>query len=200
MQAQATEVCSLMIPRRVVWAVALSGLLLLVGVRAWAGEEGHTGNSPVTAVPTHAPPLLVTGTLISPPTKVALIVILDEQGKATRELKLHEGEDVNGYRITTIRQDTVYFERDGRTFPIRVGNNRQPIPTTINIVTPYERKKEKPANFVPPPGDIEDIKKQTETFMERLKESAEFQKGLEEMRRRLRERSEAPQGSALTPP
>jgi type II secretory pathway component PulC len=184
-----------MIPRRAVWAGALSGLLLLVCVSAWAGEEGHKGNSPAAAVPTHVPPLLVTGTLISPPTKIALIVILDEQGQATGELKRHEGEDVNGYRIVKIREDMVYFEKDGRTFPIRVGNNRQPIPTTINIVTPYVRKKDKPANVIPPPGDIEDVRKQTEAFMERLKDSPEFQKGLEEMRRRLRERSEAPKAS-----
>jgi len=184
-----------MIRRRVVWAVALSGLLLVVGVSAWAGEEGRKGNTPEAAVPPHAPPLLVAGTLISPPTRIALIVILDEQGKATGERKLHEGEDVNGYRIARIHQDMVYFERDGRTFPIRVGNNRQPVPTTINVVTPYERKKDKPANLVPPPDDIEDIKKQTETFVERLRESPEFQKGLEEMRRRLRERSEAPRAS-----
>jgi hypothetical protein len=195
MQARATDVCSLTSPRRVVCAVALSGLLLLAGGSAWAGEEGHKGNSPEAAVPTHAPPLLVAGTLISPPTRIALIVTLDEQGKATGERKLHEGEDVNGYRIAKIRQDMVYFEKDGRTFPIRVGNNRQPVPTTINIVTPYERKKEKPTNFIPPPDDIEDLKKQTETFMERLKGSPEFQKGLEEMRRRLRERSEAPRAS-----
>ena len=181
-----------MIPRRVVAAVALSGLLLLVGVHASASEEGHEGNRPAAAVPSHAPPLLVTGTVIAPPTKIALIVILDEQGKATAERTLHEGEDVNGYRIAKIQRDIVYFERDGRTFSIRVGNNRQPIPTTINIVTPYQRKKEKPATFVPPPDDIEDVKRQTETFMERLKESPEFQKGLEEMRRRLRERSETP--------
>jgi hypothetical protein len=147
-----------MSPRRVVCAVALSGLLLLVGVSAWAGEEEHKGNSPETTVPTHVPSLLVAGTLISPPTRIALIVILDEQGKAT-------------------------------------GNNRQPIPTTIKVVTPYEQKKEKPANFIPPPDDIEDIKKQTETFVERLKESPEFQKGLEEMSRRLRERSGAPKTS-----
>jgi len=195
MQAQATDVCSLMTPRRVVCAVALLGLLLLAGVSAWAGEEGNKGDSPAAAMPTHAPPLLVAGTVISPPTRIALIVILDEQGKATSERKVHEGEDVNGYRIAKIHQDMVYFERDGRTFPIRVGNNRQPIPTTINVVTPYERKKDKPANFIPPPDDIEDVKKQTETFMERLKESPEFQKGLEEMRRRLRERSEAPKAS-----
>ena len=184
-----------MIPRRVIRAVALSGLLLLAGVSAWAGEEGDKGNSPAAAVHTHAPPLLVTGTVISPPTKIALIVILDEQGKALSEIKLHEGEAVEGYRITKIQQDTVFFERDGQTFPIRVGNNRRPVPTTIEVVTPYERKKEKPANFIPPPDDIEDVKKQTETFMERLKENPEFQKGLEDMRRRLRERSEAPTAS-----
>jgi type II secretory pathway component PulC len=195
MQAQATDVDSLIIPRRVAWAVALSGLLLLVGVSAWAGEEGPSANLPSAAVPTHTPPLLVAGTLISPPTRIALIVILDEQGKAMGERKLHEGEDVNGYRIAKIHRDMVYFERDGRTFPIRVGNNRHPGPTTINVVTPYERKTEKPATFIPPPDDIEDVKKQTETFMERLKERPEFQKGLEEMRRRLRERSEAPKAN-----
>ncbi len=181
-----------MIPRRVAWAVAFSGPLLLVGVHAWAAEEGHEGPRPAAVAPRHAPLLLVTGTVIAPPTKIALIVTLDDQGKATGERKLHEGEDINGYRIAKIQQDTVYFERDGQTFPIRVGNNRSPLPTAIEIVTPYQRQKDKPANFVPPPENIEDVKRQTETFMERLKESPEFQKGLDEMRRRLRERSETP--------
>src|SRR6185436_470858 len=153
-QVQATEEYPLMIPRWVVWVSAFSGLLLLACVNAWAGEEGHDGNSPAAAVPTHVPPLLVSGTLISPPTRIAVIVILDEQGQATGERKLHEGEEVNGYRIAKIHQDMVYFERDGRTFPIRVGNLPQSSPTTINIVTPYERKKDKPANFIPPPDDI----------------------------------------------
>ena len=168
---------------RVARAAVLPSLLLLIGAAAWAEEAPQ------------APPFLVSGTVISPPSKLATVVILDEQGKAMGELMLHEGEAVNGYRIAKIQQDTVFFERDGQTFPIRVGNDRQPIPTAIHVVTPYERKKEKPAHFIPPPDNIGDIRKQTETLMERLKENPEFQKGLEEVTRRVRKRSEPPKAS-----
>jgi type II secretory pathway component PulC len=164
--------------------MTLVGLLVLGG-GAWAGEEGDARNSP------GAPPFLVSGTIVSPPTRIALIVILDEQGKAVGEVKVHEGDTVKGYRVVKIDPERVLFERDGQPSPIRVGNAHHPVPVNAPV-TPYERRKERPVNVVPPPDNIEDVKKQTETFMQQLRDSSEFQKGIAEVKRRLRERSAPP--------
>jgi hypothetical protein len=158
--------------------------LLVLGGGAWAGEEGDARTSP------GAPPFLVSGTIVSPPTRIALIVILDEQGKAVSEVKVHQGETLKGYRVVKIDPEEVLFERDGQPSLIRVRNQQQPVPV-IAPVTPYGRKKERPVNVVPPPDDIEAVKKQTEMFMQQLRESSEFQKGMEEVKRRLRERLES---------
>ena len=175
-----------MSPHCLVRATALLGLLSLGGV-AWAGGEGDARHS-------LAPPFLVSGTIISPPARIAVIVILDEQGKPVDERKIHEGDTVKGYRVATIDVDRVVFERDGQASPIRVKNEQQGA-RVIAPVSPYERKRERPVNVVPPPDNIEDVKKQTETFLQQLRESPEFQKGIEQVKRRLRERSEPPKAN-----
>jgi type II secretory pathway component PulC len=170
--------------------IALSGLMLLAGVSAWADEDKESSlakNGEPGSVVVQAPPFLVVGTVLSPDTKVVAITILDEQGKSTRALKLHEGDSVEGYRVARIEMDQVLFERDGRTFPIRVGNDRQPA-QRIAPAIPYERKKPVRAEFVAPPDNIEEIRKQTDEFVQRLKENPEFQKGMDQLRRAVRER------------
>lgn len=167
-------------------AMGLVGLLLSFG-GAWGGEDGDVPNSTT-------PPFLVSGTIISPPSSIALVVILNEQGQALGELRLHEGEAVNGYRIAKIHMDQVIFERNGQGFPVRVGNAHLPTPTIVPVV-PYERRKERPATFGAPPDNIEDIRRQTETFMRRLGDNPEFQKGLEEVKRRFQERLDTPKAN-----
>jgi type II secretory pathway component PulC len=169
--------------------IALAVLMLLAGVTAWAEEDKESSlakNGEAGRVAVQAPPFLVVGTVLSPDTKVVAITILDE-GKSMRDVKLHEGESVEGYRVAKIEMDQVLFERDGQTFPIRVGNDRQPAPRTAPAI-PYERKKPVRAEFVAPPDNIDEIRKQTDEFVQRLKENPEFQKGMDQLRRAVRER------------
>jgi type II secretory pathway component PulC len=174
-------------PHGLLLAVLLAELLV-IGGGAWAGEDMDEQHSP-------SPPFRVSGTVISLPTKIALVVVLDAQGKSTSEFKLHEGDTVEGYRIANIHHDQVFFERNGQTFQIRVGHERHAAPPQIAPVIPYQRKKERPATFVDPPDNIEEVRKQTETFMQQLKEHPEFQKGLEELKRRGGQRLEDPQAT-----
>ena len=78
-------------PHGLLLAVLLAELLI-IGGGAWAGEDMDEQHSP-------SPPFRVSGTVISLPTKIALVVVLDAQGKSTGEFKLHEGDTVEGYRI-----------------------------------------------------------------------------------------------------
>lgn len=170
--------------------ISIAGLVLLAVVTAWADEDKESSlakNGEPGSVVVQAPPFLVVGTVLSPQTKVVAITILDEQGKSMRDVKLHEGESVEGYRVAKIQMDQVLFERDGQTFPIRVGNDRQPAPRTAPAV-PYERKKEVRAEFVSPPDNLDEVRKQTEELIQRLKANPEFQKGLDQLRRGVRER------------
>ena len=186
-------------PLCAVRAVALSYLLvLLVGARAWGGIEGEKEQPPPTVSPTTEevrtapvppPPLRVVGTVISPQKKAALIVILDERGKERSSLKVNEGETVEGYRIVKIYMDQVSFERGGQTFLVTVWNERPPIPRIVPDL-PYEGTKERSAEFVTPPSNVEEIKKGTEVFFEQLGQNPEFQKKLEEMRPLIRQRLE----------
>jgi type II secretory pathway component PulC len=162
-----------------VWllAIALSGLFS--AGHAWAGYRSNNGSSPPP------PHLLVSGTIISPSARIALVVTLDGQGRRTDERRVHEGETVDGYRVARIRDDQVVFERDGKPFLIRVGNNRQPA-LTIDVAVPYQQKSEISGRFVPPPDDLETLKKQAHAISERLRQSPAFQKGLEGLDRRLR--------------
>ena len=152
---------------RVLQAIALSSLLLTGGT--CAGEKDDAG------VALQHPPFLISGTVIAPATKIALIVILDEQGRALQALRLHEGETVNGYQVAQIREEHVLFERDGHTFLVRVGNDRQGRAT--DVVVPVARKREIAGEFVPPPNNIEEIKKQTDLVIERLKGNPGVPKG-----------------------
>jgi type II secretory pathway component PulC len=166
--------------------IAVSGLFS--AGHLWAAEQADNATLPPP------PPLLVSGTIISPSARMALIATLDGQGKPVGERRVHEGEAIDGYRVATIQQEQVIFERDGQTFSIRVGNDRQPAPT-IGVVVPYERKREISGRFVPAPDNIEEWKTQADSISERLRRSPAFQKGLEDLDRRLGPMSEPRQAN-----
>jgi type II secretory pathway component PulC len=170
--------------------ISIAGLILLAAVTAWADEdqEGSLANEGEPArVVVQPPPFLVVGTVLSPETKVVALTILDDQGNSTRAVKLHEGDSVEGYRVAKIQMDQVLFERDGQTFSIRVGNDRQPAPRIAPAI-PYQRRKEVRGEFVSPPDNIEEVRRQTDEFIQRLKGNPEFQKGLDQLRRGVHER------------
>jgi hypothetical protein len=130
--------------------------------------------------------------MTAPPTKFAVISMMSPEGKAGAQMLASEGAVVAAYRVVSIHPDRVVFERDGHTFFVRVGTERQdaltPAPTT-----PYVRKGAAPMRVVAPPANIEEIRQQTSAFVERLKANPAFQNSVDAMLRRVREREGASQ-------
>jgi len=169
-------------------AARVMGLALVLLTTGAAGAVEERAATEIAAVP-----FRVSGTLISPPTRIALVVLLDEQGKATGEVKLHEGDIFEGYRLVSIEAHEVVFEQRGRTVSVKVGNDLPAAPTSAVVpVIPHERTKPRPGTIIPPPDNIEEIRRQTETFLEQLRQNAEFQKGLDAVKERFNERVGAP--------
>jgi type II secretory pathway component PulC len=181
---------------RTVRTLAAPVFLLLACAGAWASDDDEhkvTGNSPeVNAESPAGLPFVVAGTMTAPPTKFAVISMIGSEGKAGAQMLASEGAVVAAYRVVSIHPDRVVFERDGHTFFVRVGTERQdaltPTPTT-----PYVRKRTAPLRVVAPPANIEEIRQQTFALLERLKANPEFQNGVDAMLRRVREREGASQ-------
>ena len=182
--------------QQTVRALTAPAFLLLACAGAWASDNDEhkaTESSPeVNAESPAGLPFAVAGTMTAPPTKFAVISMIRPEGKAGAQMLASEGAVVAAYRVVSIHPDRVVFERDGHTFFVRVGAERQdaltPTPTT-----PYVRKRTAPLRVVAPPANIEEIKQQTGAFVERLKANPEFQNGVDAMLRRVREREGASQ-------
>ena len=175
-------------------ALAVPAFLFLACAGAWASDNDQhavTENSPkVNAESPAGLPFAVAGTVTAPPTKLAVISMIGPEGKAGAQMLASEGAVVAAHRVVSIHPDRVVFERDGHTFVIRVGTERQdaltPTPTTPSV-----RKRSVPLTVVAPPANIEEIRQQTGAFLERLKANPEFQKRVDTMLRRVREREGA---------
>jgi hypothetical protein len=173
---------------RTVRALAAPAFLLLACAGAWASDNDEhkvTESSPeVNAESPAGLPFVVAGTMTAPPTKFAVISMTGPEGKAGAQMLASEGAVVAAYRVV--------FERDGHTFFVRVGTERQdaltPTPTT-----PYVRQRTAPVRVVVPPANIEEIRQQTFALLERLKANPEFQHGVDAMVRGVREREGASQ-------
>jgi hypothetical protein len=94
--------------------------------------------------------------------------------------------------FVSIHPGRVVFERDGRTFFVRVGAERQDAPA-LGAPPPYARKHPAPPAVVAPPANLEEIRRQSRAFIERLKANPQFHTGLEETVRRAREKGAASQ-------
>ena len=103
-----------------------------------------------------------------------------------------EGAVVAEYRVVSIHPGRVVFERDGLTFFVRVGAERQDAPAQ-GAPPPHARKRTAPPAVVAQPANLEEIKRQSRAFIERLKANPQFRNGLEETVRRARERGAASQ-------
>jgi hypothetical protein len=140
-------------------------------------------------------PFLVAGTMTAPPTKLAVISMVGPDGKAGAQVLAGEGAVVAACRVVSIHPDRVVFERDGLTFVVRVGAERQdaltPPPTT-----PYVRKGTAALKVIAPPANLEEIRQQTGVLIERLKANPDFQSRVNAMLRRVREREGVPQPSS----
>ena len=176
--------------QRTVRALAAPAFLLLACAGAWASDNDEhkvTENAPeVNAESPAGLPFAVAGTMTAPPTKFAVISMIGREGKPGAQVLAGEGAVVAAYRVISIHPDRVVFAREGHTFFVRVGTERQdaltPTPTT-----PYVRKRTAPLRVVAPPANIEEIRQQTGAFVDLLKANPEFQKSLDERLRRLRE-------------
>ena len=122
--------------------------------------------------------------MTAPPTKFAVISMIGPEGKAGAQMLASEGAVVAAYRVVSVHPDRVVFEREGRTFFVRVGTERRDELTP----TPYVRKGSDPLTVVAPPANIDEIRQQTGAFIERLKANPEFQNRVDAMLRRVRER------------
>ena len=182
--------------QRTVRALAAPACLLLACAGAWASDSDEhklMENQPEANAESPAGlPFVVAGTMTAPPTKFAVISMIGSEGKAGAQMLASEGAVVAAYRVVSIHPDRVVFERDGHTFFVRVGTERQdevtPTPTT-----PYVRKRTAPLRVVAPPANIEEIRQQTMALVERLKANPEFQNRVDAMLRRVREREGASQ-------
>ena len=169
-------------------------VLVCVGVEASDRDEGKAAETlpHMDSEGSASLPFAVTGTMIAPPTKLAIISMTGSAGQAGAQMLASEGAVVAAYRVVSIHSDRVVFERDGHTFLVRVGAEARDALTSPPGTT-SGRKGSAPLRVVAPPANIEEIRQQTGAFIERLKANPEFQNGLDERMRRVRERGGASQ-------
>jgi type II secretory pathway component PulC len=178
--------------QRIVLALAAPAFLLLACAGAWASDnDEHKVTQSLPEVNAESPadlPFVVAGTMTAPPTKFAVISMIGREGKAGAQMLASEGAVVAAYRVVSIHPDRVVFERDGHAFFVRVGAEQQEALNAQGSTTQYVRTRSAPLRVVAPPANIEEIRQQTGVFVERLKANPEFQKSLDTMLRRVRER------------
>ena len=177
-------------------ALAAPAFLLLAcaGVCASDRDEHEAAENP-QRVDVESPadlPFAVAGTMTAPPTKRAVISMIGPEGRTGAQMLAGEGAIVAGYRVVSIHPDRVVFERDGHSFFVRIGTERQDAPTLASP-TLYGGKRTAPLTVIAPPANIEEIRQQAGVFVDRLKANPEFQNGVDTMLRRVREREGAPQ-------
>jgi hypothetical protein len=185
---------------RVPWtvrALAAPAFLLLACAGACASDrDEHEAAENAQRVDAESPadlPFAVAGTMTAPPTKLAVISMIGPEGRAGAQMLAGEGAIVAAYRVVSIHADRVVFEREGHTFFVRVGAQRQDAPAQGAPPPPSARKRTAPLTVVAPPANIEEIRQQSRAFIERLKTNPQFQNGLEETVGRVRERGAASQ-------
>src|SRR5678816_2465527 len=126
--------------QRTVRALAAPASLLLACAGAWASEHDEhklVQNQPdVIAESPAGLPFAVAGAMTAPPTKFAVISMIGPEGKAGAQMLASEGAVVAAYRVVSIHADRVVFERDGHTFFVRVGTERQ---DPLTPTTPFAR-------------------------------------------------------------
>jgi hypothetical protein len=176
--------------------LAASAVLAAAGLVAYLWLNGSGERPPVRGdenaaagieKPLAAPPFRVAGTVIAASGRLAQLVPLDAARRpAGGPVQAREGETVLGYRIAHIDNHRVYFEKDGHHFRLDVGADESaaadaaPLPPTTEVTS-----KERPARFVPPPANIEEVRANTEAFVERLQQNPDFRRRLDEKRREL---------------
>jgi hypothetical protein len=184
---------------RVPWtvrALAAPAFLLLACAGACASDRDERETAERSQrVDAESPadlPFAVAGTMTAPPTKLAVISMIGPEGRAGAQMLAGEGAVVAEYRVVSIHPDRVVFERDGLTFFVRVGAERQDASAQVALPL-HARKRTAPPAVAAPPSNLEEIRRQSRAFIERLKANPQFRNGLEETVRRAREKGAASQ-------
>jgi type II secretory pathway component PulC len=138
------------------------------------------------------PPFYIKGTVLSPDSRLAHVAVLDDAQNEKQSYQVREGETLEGYRLARVENHRVYFERDGVVFLLLVGGSKPetepPPPADAQRLVP---QKERTGEFVPPPANIEEIRRETDSFVERLRQNPELQKSRERRKNReIQERQE----------
>ncbi len=192
--------------RAVIWAVGIATVGVAAGLGYWVGLRSSPPPSPAlierpVLQPTPAeqragvppPPFLVKGTVLSPSSRLAHVAVLDDARRERQVHQVREGETLEGYRLAQIENHRIYFERQGVVFFLPVGGSKSaaepPMPADAQRLVP---RKERTAEFVPPPANIGEIRQDLDSFVERLRQDPEFRKRLEQKKRERLERQQAP--------
>lgn len=136
------------------------------------------------------PPFRISATLLSATQRTAHVQRLDAARKAYgAQIAANEGETVDGYRVERIDNHRVHFTRDGHWFRLDVGADRsEPVDTPPPVAG---HQKERTGKFIPPPENIEAIRKDTAVYIEKLKEQPEFKRALEERKLQRQQQSQS---------
>jgi hypothetical protein len=177
---------------------------------ALAGNAGQEGE----------PPFTVAGTVIHPPASSVLLKIpVEDSGngdESEAQQWFHEGDTISGYEIIRIEKDLVIFRHEDRIIRLAVGYGHatmertsseqvgpvvspkrgQLIPAGQEIVPdfPSSNDREIQARFIPPPEDIDDIRKETGIFLEKLVSDPDFIREAEALRSRMLRQMEEEKG------
>ena len=143
-----------------------------------------------TAAAPPPPPFRISATLLSASQRTAHVQRLDAARKPYGALiAANEGETVDGYRVDRIDNHRVYFKRDGHWFRLDVGADRsEPVATPPPVAA---HQKERTGKFIPPPENIEEIRKDTAIYIEKLKEQPDFKRALEERKLQRQQQSQS---------
>lgn len=146
------------------------------------GNEGAAAQIP-------PPPFFVRGTFVSPEIRTAQVSVHDKDNKVVASYSVKEGDTLEGYLVKGIYNHLVYFERDKAVFVIAVGSSRIEAPSMLpaDAFRGNFPQKERTIEFVPPPENIEEVRKQAEAFVDRLRQDPEFQKVLEKKKKEIME-------------
>ena len=192
-------------------------IALAAGAPAFAAGDGQpttpsAGSPGANPAVRAAPPatLLVAGVILAPPTKAAVIVTLDRDGRETASVRVNEGEIVDGYRVAAVEPDRVFFEGSGQTFAVRLGRPLPPAsapkgPTETTEQAPTAspgrgrpRIRRVPAGTVAPsagpeqspPPNIDELRKKAQPVLDALRNHPGLRQKFEQMRPVIRQRVE----------
>jgi hypothetical protein len=188
---------------RTVGAIALT-LCTMAGTASGQLQPQHV----LDAEGPPASRLLLSGTVLTPESRSALLVAVDDGGHVTATLRIAEGERFAGYRLVKIEVDRVNLERDGTELVIRLG---MPLPAASSPDHPEPQSNSRvrilqsgiipdlpaPGKQLVPDGDPDapreraEMREAAEALLQKLRDDPEFSRKVEQLRPIIRQRIES---------